>query len=238
MENLQTFLLQQGGHTREWEGLSISVLENPKPALTDDTHKEFVDDLIDKLQVITSQSFGIELEEQSSDGVRDHVVNVDTLAFLHNRDTVLGFASSKTFCHDRSFYLHGVAIAQQFKGRGGGIILTRTLVEMANLPQIAFTTQNPIMFCLLKSMCSKVYPSPEQTVVPMNLQDLGTRLMAGRAGEFDKTSFIAYKLYGRCLYDTIPTCKDPEVNQWFMKALNIEVGLTRNAFLFIGDRKV
>jgi len=61
--------------------------------------------------------------------------------------------------------------------------------------------------------------------------------MKNRKGEFSPETFVAKNLYSCCLYDRIPDCKDVAVNEWFKSRLNIENGLSRNAFLFIGENQ-
>lgn len=235
---LRKFLASQGAITFPWrDGITISVLKNPKPALVSLENKEVVDSIINDLGVIATESFGAKLDEQTNDGVRNHVIEVDSLGFIHKQNKLLGFASSKLFHEDRLFYLHGVAIATEFKGRGGGTILVKKLAEIAGFPRIAFTTQNPIMFCLLKKLCRKVYPRPGVEEIPQELKKLGCKIIDGRSDGLNPEKLVVNQLYGRCLYNQIPDCTDLIVKQWFTESLEIEGGLTRNAFLFIGDRK-
>ena len=213
------------------------MLENPKPKLLAEEHTTMLDGLLSDLQVLTAESFGTELERHSCDGVRDHIVNVDALAFLHEGNNVLGFASSKRFSHDDSlFYLHGVAIANAFKGNGGSIALIKTLMGLTSSTKIAFTSQNPIMFCALQNMCNRIHPSPGQVSIPLELEKLGMDLVSGRPGNFNPKTFVARDLYGRCLYNGLPDCKDEKVDSWFSDVLGVdERRYTRNAFLFIGE---
>ena len=237
MRSIREFLSQERNAITDFKGCSISVLENPKPKLLAEEHTTMLDGLLSDLQVLTAESFGTELERHSCDGVRDHIVNVDALAFLHDGDNVLGFASSKRFPQDDSlFYLHGVAIANAFKGNGGSVALIKTLMGLTPSTKSAFTSQNPIMFCALRNMCSRVYPSPEQASIPLELERLGTDLVSGRPGDFDPKTFVAKNLYGRCLYNGLPDCRDREVDLWFSNVLGTDDRrYTRNAFLFIGE---
>ncbi|MFZ2390273.1 MAG: GNAT family N-acetyltransferase [Minisyncoccales bacterium] len=235
---LQEFLTKQGAIMFPWQdGISISVLKKPKSILTDPNNKEVIDNIINDLEVITTESFGTELEKQTDDGVRNHVIDVDTLGFIHEQDRILGFASSRLFPKDKLFYLHGVAIAKNFKSKGGGTALVKKLADIANLPRIAFTTQNPIMFRLLRNLCSEVYPYPERKKIPKEIKILGKRIIDGRSNGLDRETLVVDQLYGRCLYNKIPDCHDRIINQWFEKSLSIKNGITRNAFLFIGNRK-
>jgi ribosomal protein S18 acetylase RimI-like enzyme len=238
MNSLRSFLSRENALVFGWENYSISVLDDPKRALTAHCNEAVVGGLVRDLQIIANESFGTELEDQSQDGVREHVVNTGSLALLHDHEKVLGFASSKTFREEEIFYLHGVAVAKNFKSKGGGLALTRTLMEMSGMMRIAFTTQNPIMFCLLKSFCASVYPDPRHKDVPQKICHLGPSLISGRPGTFDAASFVANEIYERCLYDRIPDSRDPAVNSWFAESLGIMNGRTTNAFLLIGDRQI
>ena len=235
MKTFSDFLSEQDVWSVGWNGATISVLDNPVGLLGDPAHTEVVGRLITDLQKITAESFGTELDTKTDDGVRNHVVNAGTIAFLHDRGEVLGFASSKLFPEEGVFYLHGVATAQNSKCRGVGKKLIHTLADMSGLHRVAFTTQNPIMYCLLRGLCTKVYPQLEYKRVPLRIRGLGQKLVAERPGEIDPESFVITELYGRCLYDEIPDSRDKLVNQWFKTALNVENGSTRNGFLFIGE---
>jgi len=235
MKTFSDFLSEQDVWSVGWCGATISVLDNPAGLLGDPAHTEIVDHLIADLQKITAESFGVELDTKTDDGVKNHVVNAGSIAFLHDRGQVLGFASSKLFLKEEVFYLHGVATAQSSKCRGVGKKLIHTLADMAGLRRIAFTTQNPIMYCLLRGLCTKVFPQPENKEVPLYIRKFGNILIAGRPGSIDPKTFVVKELYGRCLYDEIPDSRDGSVNQWFKTALNVENGSTRNGFLFIGE---
>ena len=235
MKTFRDFLSEQCAWSVGWNGAMISVLDNPRLVLADSANAEVVNRLIGDLQKITAESFGAELDTGTDDGVRNHVVDSETIAFLYDRDKILGFASSKLFPEEETFFLYGVATARSSKCRGVGKKLIHTLSNMAGMKRIAFTTQNPIMFCLLRSLCTRVYPQPEHPKVPLKFKRFGTRLVADKPGSMDPDSFVITGLYGRCLYDEIPDSYDKKVNQWFQTALKVEDGLTSNGFLFIGE---
>ncbi|MEI6479928.1 MAG: GNAT family N-acetyltransferase [bacterium] len=235
MQTFSDFLSKQNVWSVDWEGATISVLDNPRLILTDSVNAEVVDRLIVDLKKITAESFGADLDNDTDDGVRNHVVDAGSIAFLHDHGQILGFASSKVFPEEGVFYLHGIATAQNYKCRGVGRKLAHTLSSKANLRMIAFTTQNPIMFCLLEGLRTKVYPNPKNPEVPMDLRKLGTKLTFGRSGNIDLNSFVVTGLYEKCLYDKIPCSRIKTVNQWFETALSVEDGSTHNGFLFIGE---
>jgi hypothetical protein len=235
MKTFRDFLSEQCAWSVGWNGATISVLDNPRLVLTDSVNTDIVDRLMGDLQKIATESFGTELDNETTDGVRNHVVNSETIAFLHDRDKILGFASSKLFPEEEVFFLHGVATARSSKCRGVGKKLIYTLSNMSGMKRVAFTTQNPIMFCLLRSLCKKVYPQPEQPKVPAEFKQFGYKLITDRSGNMDPDSFVITGLYERCLYNEIPDSYDKIVNQWFQTTLKIEDGLTSNGFLFIGE---
>lgn len=234
MKDLTTFLAEQLSITINQGEFSISVLSNPRVAFTEPSNQEFTDNLIDTMKIVAAESFGVEPKNKSRDGIRNHVITVDSLAILHQQNKMVGFASSKLFPLDDTFYLHGVAVVPHLKGRGVGAMLVRTLADRSGLKRIAFTTQNPLMFCLLRSLLAKIFPSPEERVVPSQLREVGKRLVFGRSGNFDPSTFIIRCLYGNCLYDSLPHTRDVNVNRWFIDALNVVNGVTRDGFLFIG----
>lgn len=126
---------------------------------------------------------------------------------------------------------------QKFQGKRVGSSLVKILFDNSGMQKLACTTQNPIMFCFLRKLFNKVYPSPEQKLVPDNLRSLGLKLIRGRRGVFHQDTFIVEDLYSRCLYPKIPESKDQIVNNWFKNALKIKEGLTCNGFLFIAEDK-
>ena len=105
MKNLQEFFLEQGITTIDWQGFYISVIRNPGLAMTAPGNEEFISGLLEQIRVITAESFGVELKNKASEGIRDHVVNVNSIAFLHDQDKIIGFASSKIFQEESIFDL-------------------------------------------------------------------------------------------------------------------------------------
>ncbi|HUC02127.1 MAG TPA: GNAT family N-acetyltransferase [Candidatus Paceibacterota bacterium] len=238
MKSWEVFLREQGASSVRWHDAYLAVLNNPKSALLADDNQEFVDHLVGALEKITTESFGSELDKDGPDGVRAHLINVDSLAFLYDDGKILGFASSQLFAAEGIFYLHGVAIAPDFKGRGAGLALSKALIENVGLPWLAFTTQNPIMFCFAESLCEEVYPRPSMKRTSSEVRSLAVALNVKRRWEgLDLRTFRIENLYKSCLYGTIPGCADPVVNEWFERSLGISDGRTRNAFLFVGKLK-
>ena len=212
---------------------SVAVIDNPF-AMFQEKNSSII---VEPLRVITAESFGVPIEKQSIDGVRDHVANVDMLAVIYDTEKIFGFVSARVMPERELFYLHGAAISRANQGKRTGFSVVKLLIEKSKMPRIAFTTQNPAMFCLCRKISKFVYPRPEVVEVPDRLESLGTELMKGRKGEFCSKTFVAKNLYSSCLYDCIPDCKDATVNEWFKSRLNIENGLSRSALLFVGENQ-
>lgn len=219
------------------DNFEIIPVSNPRLFFSNEDPIGEATRIIQNLESLTHLSFGSELDEKSSDGLRDHVKNVDRVALLAQENNLLGFASVKLFPEFELMYLHGVAISNSFKGRGGALALIQYLLKVTELPFIAFTTQNPVMFCLLQNMSQEVYPSLEKRQVPENLQGVGKILVNGRGGKFDPKTFVIENLYHSCLYDRIPLSRDQTVNAWFEDALDIKGGKTRSGLLLWGKVK-
>lgn len=194
--------------------------ENP------DTRRIFTE-----LTVTTTHSFGGELDESSRDGTLHHVQDHDELVILYDKQGPAGFASG--FSREEFLYLHGIAIAPRAKGFGAARRMVDTLRKASGVQGITFTTQNPVMFCLLRSVCADAYPNP-QYGVPEHLQPQVTAFAQDRPGSLDPTTGIIRNLYGRCLYPELPESKDSAVNAWFTQALEVSEGKTRHAFIFVG----
>ena len=235
MKTLQPFVANGYSWRRSHDGMNVSIVKDPRNTMRSSDDGRDIEALIATLQVVTANSFGIPLAERSADGVRRHVVDVHGLAFLHDEDSVLGFASALLFPEDDIFYLHGVAIDASSKRKGGARTLVRSLVDTMPCGRMAFTTQNPAMYCFLKSLYWSVYPSVDAREVPESVRDVGVRLTKERTGALDPRTFVVENLYGKCLYENVPESTEPQVNRWFRESLAIENGVTRNAFLFVAE---
>ena len=234
MESLLRFLDDNQAIHLRWDQSTISLLHEPRSALLAPQNQHITDELVDRLDHLATESFGGQLDPRSKDGVRDHVINVGALALLHTNGKVHAFASAKTLVEEQVFYLHGVAVSQHIKGRGAGTALTYALLKASGLTHIAFTTQNPIMYRLMTRLCHTVHPSPSISRVPVELHQLGRRLVTNRPGEFDPTTFVIRNLYEKCLYNRIPECGNKLTDDWFKTALHMVEGCTRDAFLLMG----
>ncbi|PIU75565.1 MAG: hypothetical protein COS76_00060 [Candidatus Portnoybacteria bacterium CG06_land_8_20_14_3_00_39_12] len=211
----------------------IWVTEEPK-ALFEKQENFWIIELV---RCVAADSFGVEIEQKSFEGIRDHLANADLVSVAYGHGEIYGFASVRILSDFDIFFLHGVAIAKKFQSRGVGLKLISALLNRRRLGKIALTTQNPAMFCLTRKMTSIVYPSPEDKIVPLVVRPIGISLMKNRRGVFVQNTFIQEGLYSQCLYPVIPESNDDEVNSWFRESLKIENGITRNGFLFIGEFK-
>jgi hypothetical protein len=236
MKGLTTFLAERSTVASQHGDFSVAILENPRVVFSEADIQDFISGVIDEIHVVAAQSFGVDLKDQSREGIHNHVLAVDSLVFLHQQDEIVGFASARLFPSDEIFHLYGVAISPVAKGNRAGTILVKALAYHAGMRWIAFTTQNPLMFCLLRSLVAEVFPSPKQREVPSSLREMGMRLVRGRPGNLDPSTFIIRGLYDKCLYGSLPISRDSNVNRWFADALNVMDGVTRDGFLFVGER--
>lgn len=211
-----------------WGDMLISVLPHPCATLERDTTT--LDMIEGQVCELVAESFGGELHNHNGD-VRDHLLNVDGLAFIHNDSRIFGFASCKHYLNEDVFYLHGVAIRPEIKNKGAGRELVARLMADSGLGQIAFTTQNPIMYRLMRSMCGTVTPNPEQD---SSNKKLGVLLTAGRNGIFDSDTSVLHGCYDRCLYPQLPSSGDQKIDDWFSAMLNVRNGVSNDSILFIG----
>lgn len=235
MKESNVFLVERSSAVLEYGGFSVIILGNPRVVFAEADACGLVDDIVDEVQIVSAESFGVELKNKSREGIKNHVISVDSLALLYQGDNIAGFASAKHFSLDDVFFLHGIAVSPNAKGRGAGAFLAKSLIRHVNLHRVSFTTQNPFMFCLLRSITARIFPSPQEPDVPFRLYDLGEKLINGRRGSFNPSTFVIKGLYNGCLYSSIPASRDSAVNDWFTASLNIVDGITRDGFLFIGE---
>ncbi len=217
----------------EPDGIRLTLVTSRDSRIYFDEKNSAAQEVFAELTVLTAHSFGMELDETSSDGTLHHLQDHDVLVMLHDEKGIAGFASG-FFSKDGLFYLHGIAIAPRAKGRGAARRMVRIMLNVSGTAGITFTTQNPVMFCLLRSICTATYPASEHGI-PAHLHKQVISLMQGRNGTLDPFTGIVHNLYGRCLYPQLPESRDPAVNEWFAKALNVSAGQTRNAFVFVGQ---
>lgn len=215
--------------------ICVSAIMNPQAVFSDPKISGYLNGLSTSLCAMVNQSFGTDLENDGDDGIRNHVVNVDLIAFVHDDEQVMGFASAKLLPkNDTTMHLHGVAIGDEFKGLGLAKRLVRMLLTIGEFQYLTCTSQNPVMFNLLSSVCEKVYPSIAGEGIPNEIVLLGKSSIVGRSGTLDPETFIIKDLYEKCLYQSLPRSKVAGVNDWFDSSLGVKDGTTRDGFLFVG----
>jgi hypothetical protein len=215
--------------------VAISVLNNPKEELLRD--ESFFEKLVFQADNVVSRSFGACLE--GCDSTREHLLDIDAVSFAYSEEKILGFASAKVIPKKKLFFLHGVVVDPEIKAMGVGGFLVKSLLkdnDDNDFDWISFTTQNPVMFQFLKSLCNgNVIPSPDGISVPENLKSLAKELIKNREGIFNEETLVIEGLYKKCLYDEIPTSSDTSTQNWFEESLCFDENRKSNhGFLFFG----
>lgn len=201
------------------------------PSLDETLREEFYR----QIYAVTLSGFSQIESERSYEDVKDHA-NDDALALSVIDDQVVGFASVRILPEIGTFFLHGIAIHADFQNKKVGRRTLDALLKKIDLPRVALTTQNPRMLCLLRSLVTTSYPSPEAPLLSIADQAYGQQLVGGRSGKFDPTTFISKDLYSHCLYPQIEDSNDALLNAWFKQSLEIKEGQTKHGFLFYGIR--
>ncbi len=233
MTYLADFLkLQDAERCGQSAGLQVSILGTTDSPVSLDENESCVQLLISHLTQLTADSFGTPLNEDSGDGTKQHLSGASALAILHTDEEALGFASG-LFPREGYMYLHGIALSPKVKGQRAAARLVGALRERSSLDTVAFTTQNPVMYCLAKSFSSSLWPNPLEGI-PEQLRGQAARLMSEREGVFDPVTGVSKGLYRQCLYERIPSCADTAISSWFEHQLNIKDGQSNDGFLFVG----
>ena len=158
-------LFVRHGFTFECKGYSVAVINDPPGMFQEEDSRK----VVESLRIVAAESFGVPVERQSIDGVRDHVTNVDVLAVMYDAEKVFGFASARIIPEHDLFFLHGAAVLRATQGKGVGLSVVKILLEKSKMQRIAFTTQNPAMFCLCRKVFGLVYPRPEIIAISLIL---------------------------------------------------------------------
>ncbi len=189
--------------------------------------------LLPSLVDIASQAFGVIVPEEE---VAEHsLIGQDYLLLATDGEAIIGFVGLKERLDFDLIYLSGIAIRSANQGDGIAKLFFEAFFDRRHYDFIAFTTQNPRMFLLARKLARKLYPDfSDDATIPEEIAYLGKKIRSGRDGEFNPSSFVIKGLYGRCLYDPIPTSHDPILNEFFKTALEIHEGKTKNGFLFVG----
>jgi hypothetical protein len=195
-----------------------------------------LEQLVGSIFPAAARAFSVPLSEGFYRDVLEHVVSADMLAVALVEKEVVGFASVKDLAELDTFFLHGIAIDPIHHKLGAASQMLDVLLSESSRSRIAFTTQNPKMFCLLRSKAETCFPSPESQTVDKREWGYTTKLMLGRRGEFNPETSVATSLYSECLYPSILPSVDNGVNEWFNHSLEIKEGRTRNGILLCGRR--
>ncbi len=223
-------------HVRLAQGHCIDVFDADGITSASTGRESDLEVVLAQLAEIVSASFGVSQSAEKSHGIRDRILNVDGLAIWHGGGQLHGFASMKAFPELRTCYLHGVSVRNESKGIGGSLHLARAVIAlMPDAAYFAFTTQNPVMYCLMTKVARRTFPNPDRPTVPARFSDLGRQLIKGRRGTFDVETFVNRELYTQCLYPTLPRSRSHIANDWFDDSLDVKSGRTTDGFLFIGE---
>lgn len=141
MSNVK-FLGQFSGATNQLGDVNIVTIDKARETFG----RSEAEPVIVELRDVAADAFGVEVELKSIDGIRDHVMNVNSCFLAHDGRNLLGFASVRIFSEFDLCYLHGVAVRNRDQQKGIGIQLLNALINHNPRSILAFTTQNPVMY--------------------------------------------------------------------------------------------
>lgn len=224
-----------------WSDLSIDrtgsglVLSQDFDKVKHDLDTEHKNALVDLIYPVAVSAFNVNPSDVFYKDVEEHIFDADILvvSILNNR--VSGFASVRKMDQLDTMFIHGIAVCRTAQNRGVASSILGKLIKESKYSRIAFTTQNPIMFCLLQKKVTRCFPTPCNPEVSSREWDFGQQIMRLRRGVFDPKTFVSKDLYDQCLYPEINLTNDPSVNSWFKEKLEIVSGQTRNGFLLCGE---
>lgn len=185
----------------------------------------------------TANAFRQHESEAFYEDVFEHVKASDSLLICYLGSVAVGFASFKDFTGLDTLFVNGIAIHSEHQGRGIAHRSVDTLIKYIPRKRLAFTTQNPCMYQLVRSKSRIIFPHHSGSVVPDEEHEYCSRLLAGRQGKHELRTSITQGLYGSCMYPSLPKCHDQEINQWFDRALSVKDGQTRDGMLIVGVLK-
>lgn len=232
MDYLLEFLNMRGAFSsRHPSGPYISVVERKNDSQLFNPEYAIDGQILKKMTELAIGAFSLPGSTYSLEDMLDHVEKVSGVVFLYSEGELIGFASA-IYPRSGFFYLQGVAVAPHMSGKGYALELVRLLFKSSGLNEIALNTQNPRIFCLLRSLCHNVYPSPT-LLVPERFNKRVSAIVAGKALSLE--TGVRENLYSHCLYEQIPQSGDEVVDRWFSDALSIVDGKTSSGFLLIGE---
>jgi hypothetical protein len=211
---------------------TFSILSFSRPTEILSGHDALVEKLCHVTLNIANEAFGSKGERDLAN-MRGRLLNVDELVFLDDQGELVGFSTGHSYPDQGLFYLDGVVMLPKAGGGGKGTALIETISN--GFGRLACTTQNPVIFRLMRKMMVSVSPSPEKPETSDALRDVAVRLV-GKRGHLDPKTFVIRDLYPSCRYTEIPSSGDPQIDRWFRDALDVVSGQTRNGFFLIGQR--
>ncbi len=223
--------------TYHFDDVDIYIIKDPKSSFMAKSNKEIAEEIIGQIDQVVTSGFGHELGD-GIDGTLNHVIETSMISVAVCSGKIVGFASCKLFPFtDYSvFFLHGVAIDDEHKGRKIGFRLVSLLLSMSGMDYIALTTQNPIMYCLVEKLSHELNPSLGvldcRNTLPLSLLRR-LLIVLDRPGFLDEASLVYHDLYSDCLYEKIPSSNRKEVNDFFSKTLEVDVRKQTKKGLFL-----
>ncbi|GEM_PF-6061172 len=233
MVNLEMFFKNEQVKT-VGSNIRCALVENPAALF----NSEDGDTVAELIHLVIAQAFGKDPEGKNTGEIRAHIKKIARVAVLYRGDEkneVIGFSSAGIFDQHHLMYLNRIAVDNRVRENGMGRVLLETLEDHIALPHCALTTQNPVVFNLMRKKYARIFPSPNESMTPSRLHDLGSDLVKNRYKLFDQHTFVITDLYDECMYPCIPDSHDSEVDHWFKKTLHVIDGRTRNGFLFIAE---
>ncbi len=207
-----------------FDSMDVYIINNPKAYFHFEENQEKGDMLIKQIDSVVLSGFGHELGD-GVDGTRNHVVETSLIALAVLNNKIIGFASCKIFpfFDYQTFFLHGVAVDDNCKGRGIGFKLVSLLYGISRMEYIALTTQNPIMYSLIRKMSKNIYPSLDSVSCEDYLPLIRRMIrILDRPGFFYEKDLTYYDLYSQCLYERIPVSRCKDVDNYFKNKLRMD----------------
>lgn|GEM_PF-5473816 len=171
--------------------------------------------MIDELTRVARDGFGSPITRED---VEYHVMVADAIHLMeevcraeNKPDRIVGFSSyGRISAEGRDLlYLHGIALESALQGNG---LFAKSLLAMAEcqgLETIAMRTQSPVVYKAAKSLCSDFFPQ-NGVSMPSRIREIGREigLVFLKMRHFDSSTFVDRGTYGKCLYGSIPFCKE------------------------------
>lgn len=189
--------------------------------------KEVINQLVSELTYVATDAFG---KPRPKEDVENHVIPVSTLLIVKRENKTIGFSTSNVYHLGEFALIYGAGTCVLKSEQGNGIypILIeerlKTELEKVNADDFYFSvrTQNPIIYSSIKKVkrIDEIYPYPE-TKIPKDI--LGVAKKTSRILRCEVNSnLVVENAYDKCLYETVPRCRDEKINNMFDSLLNYE----------------